>query len=146
MCCFCVWFFLFVIFVLTSRAQAVQGAQLQVQQVHHPQRHLPLLPCWQGQRTAEKQDCRGQNSMNQQLHFKQMFASQMAPPYSIIVHYFWPGSIGHYKGNRGAIWDANSDNPCWSPLNQQPCYPPLRWLGWIARQSTWLEHPHCHCL
>lgn len=39
---------------LPSRSTAVQGAQCQVQQVHHSQRPVALLPGRQGERTAEE--------------------------------------------------------------------------------------------
>ena len=43
----------------SRRAEAVQGAQLQVQQAHYPERPGPLLPGRQGQRGPEEQDTGG---------------------------------------------------------------------------------------
>lgn len=38
------------------RSQTFQRAQLQIQQIHHPQRSLSLLPRRESQRNSEKQD------------------------------------------------------------------------------------------
>lgn len=40
----------------SHRTQTIQGAERQVQQVHHPKRPGSLLPGRQGQRRAEEQD------------------------------------------------------------------------------------------
>lgn len=42
--------------LLPCRTQTVQGAQCKVQQAHHSECPSSLLPGWQGQRRAEKQD------------------------------------------------------------------------------------------
>lgn len=45
---------------LPPRSSAIQGAQCQVQQVHHPQRPVTLLPGGQGERATEEPNSRGE--------------------------------------------------------------------------------------